>query len=153
MRYYVNDEPQQGAIATRIMSEEPELFVSKTVVAELEWVLRGYFELTPDKIHAVLRHLLGLGNVTIEQADAVETALRYYQKGIDFADALHLASSQHCSMLLTFDDRNRPPRQAPGTEATGHRAVCLTAPCVLISSPIALSPKPVPNAALGTTHA
>jgi predicted nucleic-acid-binding protein len=81
------------------------LFVAKTVVAELEWVLRGYYELTPAQIHAVLTHLLGLRNVTIEQATAVETALRYYQQGIDFADALHLASSQHCSMLLTFDDR------------------------------------------------
>jgi len=104
-RYYVQDEPRQGAIATRIMTSEPELFVSRTVVAELEWVLRGYYELKPVQIHAVLTHLLGLGNVTIEQAEAVETALRYYQKGIDFTDALHLASSQHCSMLLTFDDR------------------------------------------------
>lgn len=104
-RYYVQDEPRQGAIATRIMTGEPELFVSRTVVAELEWVLRGYYEIKPDRIHAVLTHLLGLGNVTIEQADAVETALRYYQQGVDFTDALHLASSQHCSMLLTFDDR------------------------------------------------
>ena len=105
VRYYVQDEPHQAAIATRIMTGEPELFVSRTVVAELEWVLRGYYEIKPDQIHAVLTHLLGLGNVTIELADAVETALRYYQQGIDFADALHLASSQHCSMLLTFDDR------------------------------------------------
>lgn len=104
-RYYVQDEPRQSAIATRIMTGEPELFVSRTVVAELEWVLRGYYEIKPDRIHAVLTHLLGLGNVTIEQADAVETALRYYQQGVDFTDALHLASSQHCSMLLTFDDR------------------------------------------------
>src|SRR5450631_4213527 len=104
-RYYVQDDPRQGAIATRIMTGEPELFVSRTVVAELEWVLRGYYEIKPDQIHAVLTHLLGLGNVTIELADAVEAALRYYQQGIDFADALHLASSQHCSMLLTFDDR------------------------------------------------
>lgn len=104
-RYYVQDEPRQGAIATRIMTSEPELFVSRTVVAELEWVLRGYYEIKPAQIHAVLTHLLGLSNVTIEQTDAVETALRYYQQGIDFADALHLASSRHCSMLLTFDDR------------------------------------------------
>lgn len=105
VRYYVQDEPRQGAIATRIMTNELELFVSRTAMAELEWVLRGYYKLKPTQIHAVLTHLLGLGNVTIEQANAVETALRYYQQGIDFADALHLASSQHCSMLLTFDDR------------------------------------------------
>jgi len=105
VRYYVQDEQRQGAIATRIMTEEPELFVSKTVLAELEWVLRGYYELTPDKIHPVLAHLLKLGNVTVEQGDSVEAALRYYRLGIDFADALHLASSRHCSTLLTFDDK------------------------------------------------
>lgn len=105
VRYYVQDEPRQGAIATRIMTEEPELFVSKTVLAELEWVLRGYYELTPDKIHPVLTHLLRLGNVTVEQGDSVEAALRYYRLGIDFADALHLVSSRHCSTLLTFDDK------------------------------------------------
>jgi len=129
VRYYVQDEPRQGAIATRIMTTEPELFVSKTVVAELEWVLRGYYELMPDKIHAALVHLLRLGNVTVEQGDTVEAALRYYQLGIDFTDALHLASSQHCATLLTFDDKKfarrakrlglKPPVTVPASSGAG----------------------------------
>jgi len=106
-RYYTQDDPRQAKIALRILKQEEALFVPRTVLIEFYFVLRygKQYHFEPARINAVLTHLLGLVNVTIEQADAVETALRYYQKGIDFADALHLASSQHCSMLLTFDDR------------------------------------------------
>jgi predicted nucleic-acid-binding protein len=107
VRYYTQDDPRQAKIALRILKEEEALFVPRTVLIELYFVLRygKQYHFEPARINAVLTHLSGLGNVTIEQANAVETALRYCQQGIDFADALHLASSQHCSMLLTFDDR------------------------------------------------
>jgi len=107
VRYYTQDDPRQAKITLRILKEEEALFVPRTVLIELYFVLRyaKQYHFGPAQISAVLQHLLGLANVTIEQADAVETALRYHQQGIDFADALHLASSQHCSMLLTFDDR------------------------------------------------
>ncbi len=107
VRYYTQDGPRQAKIALCIIKEEEALFVSRTVLMELYFVLRygKQYHFEPAQINAVLTHLLGLGNVTIEQSDAVETALRYYQKGVDFADALHLASSPHCSALLTFDDR------------------------------------------------
>jgi len=107
VRYYTQDDPRQAKIALRILKEEEALYVPRTVLIELYFVLRygKQYHFEQARIHAVLTHLLGLGNVNIEQANAVETALRYYQQGIDFADALHLASSQHCSVLLTFDDR------------------------------------------------
>ena len=52
-----------------------------------------------------LVHLIALPGVTVEDRDEIETALSYCRNGIDFADALHLAASQACSELLTFDDR------------------------------------------------
>jgi len=33
----------------------------------------------------------------------VAMALKYQQQGVEFADALHLASSIGCEQLLTFD--------------------------------------------------
>ncbi|MDP1716439.1 MAG: type II toxin-antitoxin system VapC family toxin [Burkholderiales bacterium] len=107
VRYYTQDDPRQAKIALRILKEEEALFVPRTVLIELYFVLRygKQYHFEPAQINAVLQHLVGLVNVTIEQADAMETALRYHQQGIGFADALHLASSQHCSALLTFDDR------------------------------------------------
>lgn len=47
--------------------------------------------------------LLGLPNVEAEDAGRIAIALIWHQTGLDFADALHLASSQHCDELYTFD--------------------------------------------------
>lgn len=47
--------------------------------------------------------LLGLSNVEAEDPGRIAKALQWHQAGLDFADALHLASSQHCEELYTFD--------------------------------------------------
>jgi hypothetical protein len=31
--------------------------------------------------------------------------LQWHEQGLDFADALHLAQSEHCSSIYTFDDK------------------------------------------------
>jgi predicted nucleic acid-binding protein len=43
--------------------------------------------------------------VTVEDAGAVDQAAQWHIKGLDFADALHLAKSAACSGLATFDDK------------------------------------------------
>ena len=81
------------------------MFVPKTVILELEWVLRYVAEQPEDKVMDCLAHLIALAGVTAEDRDEIETAIGQCRKGIDFADALHLAASRSCSELLTFDDR------------------------------------------------
>ncbi len=54
-------------------------------------------------VREVIEHLLSLGHIEIEDRAAVESALGNLHKGLDFADALHHASSRHCEALLTFD--------------------------------------------------
>ena len=81
------------------------LFVSKTVVLELEWVLRGYYKSPPEDVLAVLSHLLAMPNLEVEDRVAVELAATALGDGFDFADALHHASSRHCSSMATFDDK------------------------------------------------
>jgi predicted nucleic acid-binding protein len=58
-----------------------------------------------DKVIECLAHLIALPGVTVEDRDEIEAAVSHCRGGIDFADALHLAASQSCSELLTFDDR------------------------------------------------
>ena len=81
------------------------MFVSKTVVLELEWVLRGYYKSPPEDVLAVLSHLLAMPNLEVEDRVAVELAATALGDGFDFADALHHASSRHCSSMATFDDK------------------------------------------------
>lgn len=109
-RFYVYDpsDPEaarQRPIARRLVLDSPSLFVPVTVVLELEWVMRGFYEVDRDAFCDVLLHLLGLPQVTVERWEAVEAALEVHRKGIEFADALHWALSRGCTGLATFDDR------------------------------------------------
>ena len=103
-RYYLRDDAAQARIATGILSAG-DVFVPKTVILELEWVLRSVAEQPAAKVQECIAHLLALPGVTIENEEQVEAALRDCGLGVDFAEALHLAASHACSELLTFDDR------------------------------------------------
>lgn len=113
-RYYLHDHPAQARIAARILAAG-DVFVPRTVMLELEWVLRSVAGQPAGKVADCLAHLIALPGVTIEDHDQVEDALRHCRRGIDFADALHLVASRACSELLTFDDRGYARRAAkPG---------------------------------------
>lgn len=103
-RFYLRDDATQGRIATSVLSAG-DVFVPKTVILELEWVLRYVADQPEDKVIECLTHLIALPGVTVEDRDEIEAAVNHCRGGIDFADALHLAASQSCSELLTFDDR------------------------------------------------
>jgi predicted nucleic-acid-binding protein len=103
-RYYLHDDVEQGRIAADLLAAG-DLFVPKTVILELEWVLRYVADQAEDKVIDCLAHLIALPGITVEDRDEIEAALSYCRKGIDFADALHLTASKSCSELLTFDDR------------------------------------------------
>ena len=103
-RYYLRDDVEQARIADAILAHG-DVFVPKTVILELEWVLRYVAEQPASKVMDCLSHLIALPGITVEDRDQVECALRHSRNGIDFADALHLAASSACKELLTFDDR------------------------------------------------
>jgi predicted nucleic-acid-binding protein len=45
VRYVTNDEPDQARRALAILAEAEEIFVAKTTLLELEWILRAAYEL------------------------------------------------------------------------------------------------------------
>jgi len=103
VRYVTNDEPDQAKRALAVLAESKEIFVAKTTLLELEWVLRAAYKLPATAIIKALRHILGLPNVQVEMPDQLEKAIDYYDKGLDFADALHLVSSPEGVSFFTFD--------------------------------------------------
>jgi len=52
-----------------------------------------------------LRALAGLEKVFLEDEIAVAKALEWFQEGLDFADALHLASAGTANQFATFDGK------------------------------------------------
>ena len=109
-RYYIEDKTdaeaeRQRMAARRLIDSRQPLMVCKTVLLEFEWVMRGYYGFAPVEAVSVLRHLLGLPHVTVEDRSTVEHALSHCDAGIDLADALHHASYRACASMASFDDR------------------------------------------------
>jgi predicted nucleic-acid-binding protein len=76
-----------------------------TALLELEWVMRGFYELPARDVSRVLRALASIEHITLEDRDAVLVAVDAVDKGLDFADALHLARSTRVSGFAAFDQR------------------------------------------------
>lgn len=116
-RFYVDDpsDPQaalQRPAARRVFEESKALFVPLTVVLELEWVLRAFYDFSASQFASVVRHLSGLAHVTVESSPTVLAALQDHVDGLDFADALHLRASRSCEFFTSFDDRKFARRAA-----------------------------------------
>lgn len=102
VRYLSKDDEQQTEIATQLMMQN-DCVLLQTVLLETVWVLgsKHGHAWTREKIVEGLRNLLGLPTLAIQNLDKVSQALRWYEAGMGFADALHLANSQH--RFATFD--------------------------------------------------
>jgi predicted nucleic-acid-binding protein len=103
-RYFRHDDSRQSPAALQVMAGAA-VFCPKTVILEFEWVMRYVYRHETHDIMRCLVTLLELPNVTIEDEQQVMEAVLAYQRGMDFADALHLAASRHCEELVTFDGR------------------------------------------------
>lgn len=117
-RFYCDDPDDVEALrqrprARRVMLESPAVFVPLTVVLELEWVMRGFYEVEPEIFCQAVEHLLGMSHVTVEHWEVVKDAVDLHRLGFDFSDGLHWASSAACSQFVTFDDRGFVRRAKP----------------------------------------
>jgi len=109
-RYYIRDDSdiegaRQREAARRLMESGRPLMVCKTAILELEWVMRGYYELSGADVANSLNHLLSLSHVFIEDRESILLALSHSEAGLEFADALHHASYRDCDSIASFDDK------------------------------------------------
>jgi predicted nucleic-acid-binding protein len=111
VRLLVNDDPIQSAKAARLFSSD-DILIAKTVLLEAEWVLRFSYAVPPATIGEAFDRLLAAPSVTVEDATAVRLAVDAHRAGMDFADALHVASAASATKFLTFDKKlTRQARQ------------------------------------------
>jgi predicted nucleic acid-binding protein len=105
IRYVTNDDPDQAERALTLLESGEDIFLPKTVLLELEWVLRAVYGLPPSSIERAMLNVLGLPKVQAESPGQISAALDFYQKGMDFADALHLAGCADNKAFYTFDEK------------------------------------------------
>jgi len=115
VRYLTGDHPEQSPRARAIVDGQA-VFVTVTVVLETERVLRSTYGYRPAEVAQALRAFGGLPTVNVEDAPLVAAALDLAEKGMDFADALHIGRSAHCEGLVTFDRKFVKAATAAGIE-------------------------------------
>ena len=102
VRALTQDDPRQAKKAAAVLSADA-LSITKTVLLEVEWVLRGAYCFDRETINEGLRRLVGLEALVVEDRPAVLQALAWHEAGMDYADALHLASRSAAGSFATFD--------------------------------------------------
>jgi predicted nucleic-acid-binding protein len=115
VRVLTRDDDEQAPRA-RALLEGGSALICKSVVLETEWVLRSIYRFERGAILEGITRLFGLPGVEIEDRPAVARALDWYRQGLDFADALHLASIGRAEAFATFDRAlQRKARSVAGT--------------------------------------
>jgi predicted nucleic-acid-binding protein len=118
VRYAVKDDHHQTVLATNFLAKH-QCLVLKSVLLELVWVLSSSlgYRLDRSKVIERVRHILGLPTVAMEEAPQVAQTLDWYEMGMDFGDALHLAGSQQVEGFATMDVRlkRKSSQVAPGS--------------------------------------
>lgn len=104
VRLLTGDEPAQTARARAIVERETVL-LAKTVILESEWVLRRLYRFDSRRIADAFVALIALPDLVCEDARAVADAIQWMRDGMDFADALHLASARPAGRFATFDGK------------------------------------------------
>lgn len=113
VRLVVADDPEQLKSARRVFQSN-DFWIAKTVLLETEWVLRYTYKLKRGSIRETFQKLLGYRRAQVEDRGAVLRALDLYEADLDFADALHLASSGDADRFATFDKEFAEAAQAAG---------------------------------------
>ncbi len=116
VRFLANDHPDQSQRARQVMLDG-DIFLPISVCLETEWVLRSVYQASREQIAQKLAELFGMQGVTVEDPEVLAMAIGWFRQGMDFADALHLASAEDCEAMVSFDARFAAAAQRLGTLA------------------------------------
>ena len=112
VRYLVQDDAAQSALATALieqeLSERAPGFVSVVALVECCWVLKRLYQASGAEIRSTVGDLLDIRQLVIEQRSLVAAALARLGPGSgagDNADALiyEIAARSGCDRVVTFD--------------------------------------------------
>lgn len=104
VRLLTKDDAKQYTASLQLFETE-KIYIHDTVILETEWVLRFAYDFKPIQICSAFRKLFGLPTITLSNPFLIAQALDWHEKGLDFADAFHLALSQNLPFLKTFDEK------------------------------------------------
>jgi predicted nucleic-acid-binding protein len=86
-RAVLQDDPEQGRAASKLLREASLIAVSLPCLCELVWILRRGANLPKEDVALTIRDLLNAAKVAMNRP-AVETGLALLEAGGDFADGI-----------------------------------------------------------------
>lgn len=107
-RFFDDDDDDARSVKQRpaaVAAMWQRSYVSVRVLLEPERILRELCAFPPKEGSRAGQALVSIEHVTLEDRDAVLVAIDAYDRGLDFADALHLLRSSRASAFATFDRR------------------------------------------------
>lgn len=111
VRFLVQDDKQQGAIATTFLESldtNNTGYICREVIVELVWVLERAYKMPRPKIVSAIEGLLASRELVVEDADRIIRSLDLYLNGgAGFSDRMILmgARDTDCTALATFDKK------------------------------------------------
>lgn len=102
VRYLTNDDEALARRAERLIDEN-RCYVSRVVLLETFQVLESFYRLEREQLIEVLHAVFGLEQVVVEEHLISAQAVRWFEAGMEFADALALAAAHDQDELVTFD--------------------------------------------------
>ncbi|MDX8377866.1 MAG: type II toxin-antitoxin system VapC family toxin [Mariprofundales bacterium] len=106
VRYIVKDDLDQTQAVIKLLGQN-KCVLLPNVILETVWVLgsKKAYGLNRKIIVEKIRHIAGLPNIIIFDEEKLSLSLEWYENGMDFADALHLAMSEQYSQFATLDKK------------------------------------------------
>ncbi len=107
LRYFTADLPEQGlkakALVEKLQEGTMEAVISDLVFAELVWVMKSFYKMSPGDIFTTLSFLLNLRGLKVSNRTLLIEALsNYAAKNVDFIDAYNAAFMRHHSINTIF---------------------------------------------------
>lgn len=110
VRYIAQDDDSQSARAVEFIENECSSsdpgFISLVTLIELVWVSESCYGATRTEVTALIRRILGIKQLIVQDAETVWKSLRLFEVGkADFADYLveRICDLSGCSSCVTFD--------------------------------------------------
>ena len=112
VRYIAQDDKVQSRRATTLIEKECSAsmpgYVGLVVLAEVVWVSESRYDASREEIAQIVRRLLSIRQLIVQDAEVAWKALRAFETGkADFADCLieRTAFAAGCVRTMTFDKR------------------------------------------------
>ena len=112
VRYIAQDDAAQSAQATQLIeqvcSAQAPGFIGVVVLVELVWVSESCYGATRAEVVEILRRILSIRQLVVQEAELVWKALNLFESGkADFSDCVieRTANATGCTKTMTFDQK------------------------------------------------